>query len=111
MANIPGLIISENANVALNQGEAVIYGTGGVILSTLNAKIIVGVVTETVAINKTARVQVTGLALVKLGGTVIVGMPLAVTAAGLFVDASTNPAMAMARKAGVSGDLIEAILL
>ena len=73
MANIPGLIISENANVALNQGEAVIFGTGGVILSTLNAKKIVGIVTDTVAINKTARVQVNGIALAKLGGTVTAG--------------------------------------
>lgn len=110
MANIPGLIISENANVALNRGEAVIFGTGGVILSTLNAKKIVGVVVDTVAIDKTARVQVNGLATVKLGGTVTVGMPLAVTAAGLFVDASTNTPVAIARKAGVSGDLIEASL-
>jgi len=111
MANIPGLIISENANTALSQGVAVIYGTGGVIVSTLNAKIIVGTITEDVAINKTARIQTNGVTLVKLGGTVTAGMPLAVTAVGLFVDASTNPAMAMARKAGVSGDLIEAILL
>lgn len=110
MANIPGLIISENANVALNQGEAVIFGTGGVILSTLNAKKIVGVVTDTVAINKTARVQANGIALAKLGGTVTAGMALAVTAAGLFVDAGVNTPVAIARKAGVSGDLIEVSL-
>lgn len=110
MANIPGLIISENANVALNQGEAVIFGSGGVGLSTLNAKKIVGVVVDTVAINKTARVQTNGIALAKLGGTVTAGMDLAVTAAGVFVDASTNPVVAIARKAGVSGDLIEVAL-
>lgn len=110
MANIPGLIISENANVALNQGEAVIFGTGGVILSTLNAKKIVGVVTDTVALNKTARVQANGIALAKLGGTVTAGMALAVTAAGLFVDAAANQPVAIARKAGVSGDLIEVSL-
>lgn len=110
MANIPGLIITENANTALSKGVAVIYGTGGVIVSTLNAKKIVGVITEDVAIDKAARVQVNGLAYAKLGGTVTAGMALAVTAAGLFVDASTNPVIAIARKAGVSGDLIEVSL-
>lgn len=38
-------------------------------------------------------------------------MPLAVTAAGLFVDASTNPVVATARKASVSGEIIEAMLV
>jgi 3-deoxy-D-manno-octulosonic acid (KDO) 8-phosphate synthase len=110
MSNIPGLIISENANSALSKGVAVTFASGGVALTALNAKKIVGVVTEDVAIDMTASVQVNGLAYAKLGGTVTAGMALAVTAAGLFVDASTNPVVAIARKAGVSGDLIEVSL-
>lgn len=48
MANIPGLITSEVANVDLTRGVAVIYGTGGVILSLINSPALAGVVIDDV---------------------------------------------------------------
>lgn len=111
MAYIPGLVITEIALATLSRGVAVTYGTNGVQAPAVSAKGIVGVLTEDVTSGNAAEIQVNGLANVKLGGTVTPGMYLAVTAAGLFVDASTNTPVAIARKAGVNGDVIEAMLI
>ncbi len=76
---------------------------------------IIGVALYDAAAGQTATIQVSGVARVKLGGTVNAGDPITSNASGLGVTAAPAAGvnayiLGIALEAGVSGDLIDVLI-
>lgn len=101
------------AGTALALGTIVKSTTANVAVAAAAATdVLLGTITETVAINKTANVRLrnaSGTSNVLLAGTVAIGDAITANASGLGITTVTagNQIVGFALEAGVAGDVIE----
>ena len=110
-AILHNLSVPTNSDMSANQYKAVnISSTGFCVLSTA-AKNIDAVLQNNPASGDTATVAIFGVSKVILSGTVANGALMEVGSSGTFVTIASGTAVAKAMEAGVSGNIITALML